>query len=294
MPDSVQIAEPGPTPQTQGAVATDWRPHLTAELQADPIVKTWADKASEKDITSLIKTVAHGQHRMGSAINLPAKDAKPEEVAALRTKLIESGVIPAAPKDRAEYGLTKMDKLPENLRWSDELAGKFGDTLLKHGIPKAALDDLMPLYMEALTGSVKALAVDREKAMAKLQQDHGEQYGPRKEAVGRMAHAIFQTPEELQLFEELGLADHPGFLSVMLRLAPLAMQDSSFMNNIPSKGGEISGEDARSELAKIISDKEHPHHAGFKKIPIDPKTDAYVQDLYRKAYGNQKAPSAFV
>lgn len=291
------MAEGDPQAQqqsSQGAVATDWRPHLTAELQADPIVKGWAEKAGEKDISSLIKTVAHGQHRMGSAVNFPGKDAKPEDVAAFRAKVFESGAFAAPPKDVAEYGLTKMDQLPENLRWNDELAGKFGTTLHKHGITKAALDDLMPLYMEALTGSVKTMAVDREKALSKLQQEHGDQYGPRKEAVSRMAHGIFQTPEELQFFEETGLADHPAFMSVMLRLAPLAMQDSSFMSTIPSKGGEITGDAAKDELAKIISDSTHPHHAGFKKNPMDPKTDAYVQDLYRKAYGNQQAPSAFV
>jgi len=275
------------------AVATDWRTHLTPELQADPVVKGWSEKASEKDIASLIKTAAHGQHRLGSAITLPGKDAKPEDVAALRTKLYEAGVFNAPPPDATGYGLKKIDGLPEGLQWSQDLADKFGGVLLKHGVPKGALDELMPLYLEALTGSVKTLQVDREKSIAALKEEHGDQYEIRKEAVGRIINGIFKTKEEMDFAESMQLADHPGFLSVLLRLAPLAMQDSSFMESLPHAGGELSSDAAKAELAKIISDPTHKHHLGFKKIPMDPEADRYVQDLYKRAYGNmQRQPES--
>lgn len=278
---------PSPSPSPQPA---DWRTHLTPELQADPIVKGWSEKATEKDIPSLIKTVAHGQHRLGSAINLPGKDAKPEDVAALRTKLYESGVLVAPPADPSGYGLKKIDGLPEGLQWSDELAGKFGTVLHKHGVSKAALDELLPLYLEAMSGGVKSLTVDRDKAMATLQQEHGEKFEERKEAVRRIADGIFRTPEELQFFNATGLADHPLFMSVMMRLAPLAMADSSFMESLPTApGGEMTAEQARAEYAKVLGDKEHKHHAGYNRQPQDPAAVRYVQDIYRRAYPQQAA-----
>lgn len=103
--------------------ASDWRGHLTDDLKADPVVSGWAEKASEKDIPSIIKGYAHAQKRMGSAINLPGKDAKPEELTALRSKLYESGVFAAPPVKPEEYGLADPGNLPEGVRFSPELAG---------------------------------------------------------------------------------------------------------------------------------------------------------------------------
>jgi len=48
--------------------------------------------------------------------------------------------------------------------------------------------------------------------------------------------------------------------------------------------GHQGGDAVRAELAKIMSDPQHPHHAGYRRHPIDPKAAAYVQDLYKRAY----------
>jgi len=239
-------------------------------------------------VPALVKGYAHLSKRMGSAINLPGKDAKPEELTALKTKLYEAGVFTAPPADPKDYGLVKPDNLPEGLQWSDELSAKFATALHKHGVPKAALDDLMPLYLEAIGGSVQGLTVDREQAMVALKAEHGEKYEERKEMVTRMMPAIFQTPEELQWAEEMGLGDHPKFLSLMLRLAPLAMQDSSFLDSLPSKGGEITGEEAQAELQKIMTDPTHPLYEDFKRN--GKKSNDYINDFYRRAYGSGKVP----
>lgn len=273
----VQSAAPAPG---------DWRTFLNDDLKADPVVSGWAEKATEKDIPTLLKTHAHLSKRMGSAINLPGADAKPEDVQALRTKLYEAGVFQAPPADPKEYELNKPDLLPEGLRWSDELSGKFATVLHKHGVPKAAVQDLMPLYLEALGASAKSLKVDQDKAFASLKAEHGEKYDERVEMVRRMTQGIFQDPEELAFFEETGIGDHPKFLSVMMRLAPLAMQDSSFIDSIPTKGGEITGDAAREEYAKVMSDPKHPMYEPLRRR--DPKAEQYVNDLYRKAYGNEK------
>ena len=283
MPDDGVVPQPV-TPQP--VQPTDWRTFLTDDLKADPVVSGWAEKASEKDIPSIIKGFAHAQKRMGNAINLPGKDAKPEDVQALKSKLYEAGVFTAPPSDPKEYGLADPGNLPQGLKWSDELAGKFGAVLHKHGVPKEAVGDLMPLYLEALQANATSLKTDSEKAMGVLRAEHGEKFDERVEMVKRMTDGIFTDPEEVKFFEESGIADHPKFLSVMMRLAPLAMQDSSFIESIPSKGGEMTPEAVRTEYAEIISNPKHPMHDGL--LRRDPKVEAYVNDLYRKAYGNAK------
>lgn len=287
MPDEIATA-PAPAPTPAPTAPPDWRPFLTDDLKADPVVSGWAEKASEKDIPALVKSYAHLSKRMGSAINLPGKDAKPEDVQALRAKLYEAGVFTAPPADPKDYGLTSPETLPDGLRWNDELAGKFASALHKHGVPKAAMADLLPLYIEALGGSTQAFKIDREKSMAALRAEHGEKFDERMEMVRRMADGIFTDPEEVRVFEESGLGDHEKFLSVMMRLAPLAMQDNSFIESIPTKGGEMAPEAAREEANKVYFDPSHPLNAAYKLNPRDPKVEAYISGLYRKAYGNEK------
>lgn len=267
-------------------VQNDWRAHLTDELKADPIVAKWSETASEKDIPSLIKGYAHTFTKQGNALHLPGKDAKPEDVHAFKQRLYEAGVFPAPPKDVKDYGIVKPEKLAEGFGWDDTLAKSFGETLLKHGASPALAKDLMGLYEQALTGTAKSLAVNREEALKTLKAEHGEKFDERAELVKRMVSGIFKSQEELDFFEETGLADHPAFLSVMMRLAPLAAQDSSFMETITHKGGEIPGEDAKAEYARVIQDKTHPHYAGFQRQ--DPKSVQYVDELYKRAYGTEK------
>ena len=267
----------------QAAVA-DWRGHLTDELKADPIVSSWAEKASEKDIPSILKGYAHAQKRMGSAINLPGENAKPEEITALRQKLYGAKVFEAPPGKPEEYGLADPGNLPEGIKFSPELAGKFATVLHKHGIPKSAVAELMPVYLEAIQGHASTLKVDAGKAMETLKAEHGEKFDERWELADRLAKDIFKSQEEIDYFAKGGFG--PLFYGPLLRLAHLAGQDSSYIESLPSKGGTISAEDARSEYAKVMNDPKHPHYEGFRRR--DPKAEEYVNDLYRRAAGTEK------
>lgn len=261
--------------------ANDWRPHLTDEMRADPVVAGWAEKASEKDVASLVKGYAHLSKKMGSAVNIPGKDAKPEDVTAFKTKLIEAGVLPAPIKDPKDYAITKPEGLPEGLQWSDELSTKLATALHKHQIPKEAVADLMALHLEAMGGVGQAVTFDREQALAAIRGEHGEKYDERVEMVKRMIPGVF-SQESMDFFAQTGIDSDPRFISALMRLAPLAMQDSSFMESVPRAAGEISGKAAQAEYADIISNPKNERHEGWKKS--DPKVMQYIDELYRKAY----------
>lgn len=270
--------------EQNGTAVADWKPFLTEELKADPIVADWASKASEKDTPSIIKSYAHLSKRMGGAINLPGKDAKPEEVQGLKAKLYEAGIFQAPPADPKEYGITKPEKLPDGLGWNDDLATKFAQTLHKHGAPKGLAADLLPLYQEAILGAQTVFKTDQEAGLAALKKEFGEQFDSRKEATSRMIGEIFKDEQELALFNQLGLGDHPKFLSVLMRIAPSYQPDSSYQPDA-GQGGGTGGEGPREELAKIMNDKTHPMHAGYWRQPQDPKVVEHIDNLYKKAYG---------
>lgn len=270
---------------------SDWRGHLTDDLKADPVVAGWAEKASEKDISSIIKGYAHAQKRMGSAINLPGKDAKPEDVASLRTKLYEAGVFKAPPGKPEEYGLADPGNLPEGITFSPELAGKFATAMHKHSIPKEALADLLPVYLEAIQGQAATLQVDADKQMQLLREEHGGKFDERWELADRLAKSVFKSEEEIKLFENSKFG--PLFYGPLLRLAHLAGQDSSYMDSLGS-ASSVGGtpEEVTTELQKVLNDKSHPHYAGIhgpSNTPAYKAADAYLQSLYEKAYPKQGA-----
>jgi len=276
-------------PNGEGTTVTApaWHGFIPEDVTADPGLAPIVTNMKEKfkDDASLVKGYAHLERRMGSALTLPGKDAKPEEREALKAKLYDAGLFERPPADPKEYGIAKPETLPDGVGWNEESAGKLATLLHKHGAPKALAADLLALHTELMTGTSLALKTSYEQGLQALKTEHGEHFDDRKEAASRMLSVIFKTPEELAAVEAMGLGDHPGFLSVLMRLAPLAMSDSSFLADMQRPGGEMKGEDATAELSKIMSDKTHPHYEGYKRG--DPKSMAYVTELYRKAHGTK-------
>jgi len=238
-----------------------------------------------KDLPSFAKSAFDAHREVGSRI--PVKISKPEDVAAWKKehlpKLYTAGILEAPPDAPEKYEIKRSDDMPEGL-WNEEYAKEFGTTLHKHGIPKSAVPDLLALHNKAVLGARKTIETSNESAMAALKAEHGDKFSEREEMSKRLIGEIFKTPEELAFFEEVGLGNHPGFLSVIMRLAPLAQQDSSFIKD--GKAGVISGEDVRTELADIMSNPKNEHYEGYRRG--DPKALAHVEGLYKKAYGDGK------
>lgn len=215
---------------------------------------------------------------------VPGKDARPEEIAAFKQRAYEAGVFTPPPSTVDEY--RKVIAKPEGvseLAWSDERAGRLAETLHKHGIPASAVPDLLALHAETLGAVQGVVKSDMESGMAALRREFPEDFEAKQVSAGRLAAAIFKTPEELAAWTASGLGNHPAFLGPLMRLAPLAEQDSSFFAET-SKSGAASGVDVRSEVAKIATDTTHPMHAGYTRR--DPKVMQYIDELYRKAYGS--------
>ena len=163
------------------------------------------------------------------------------------------------------------------------MAGKFGEVMLKQGASKELASELLGLYTNMITGAQSSLKTSMDEGMKALRAEHQDKFDERMEAVKRMIPGIFKSDEEKAFFNETGLGDHPGFLSIMLRLAPLAMADSSFFEQIPRGGGEISRDAAKAELADIMTNPENKMHAGYKAN--DKKVMDHIRELYVRALG---------
>ncbi len=262
----------------------DLEQFITDELRADTVAWPIIEKMPEKDVAGIMKSYAHGQHRLGNSIPLPSKDAKPEELEGIRKRVYEAGLFTAPPGSPADYGITKPDNLADGVTWSDDLAGELGTVLHKHGATKELAGDLLSLYGKALGGAQEGLKVDGEASIAALKQEHGDKYEERREMVKRMTASIFKTPEEVAWFENTKAGEVKEFLSVMMRLAPLAASDSSYAPGQSHGDGTITLDQVREEVSAIMSDKNNPKHEGYWRR--DKGVMDHIDGLYKRAAGS--------
>jgi hypothetical protein len=240
------------------------------------------------DLATLVKAGYDAHREVGARIPIKT-DGKPESIAEWRKthlpNIYKAGLLDAPPATPADYGLVKPDNMPAGLEWNDERASKYAGVLHKFGIPKAAVPELMALHVEALTGVGALVKTSVEAGTAALKSEFGTDYDVRVEEAKRLTAAIFKSPEELALFESTGIGNHPGFLGVIMRLAPLVAQDSSVLvgKGDANSMGDKSGESVTTEVASIMNDATNPryklYHSG------DKSTLDYIDNLYKKAYG---------
>lgn len=243
------------------------------------------------DFKTFAKTAYDAHKEVGARIPIKIDTSKPEEVKKWRETHIpilrKQGLLPVPPSDPKEYNVVKPIDIPEGLNWSDERAEKFSKLLHKYEVPKEMAGELIELQKEALLQNVNFVKTTMDQGIQALKTEYGDKYDDMVEDTKRLTSKIFKTPDELSLFTVTGLANHPGFLSVMMRLAQVAKGDSSFLKDSNKGGtGTMTGEEVAAELSKIISDDKHPKHDLYMKG--DPATLKEVDEMYAKAYGTDK------
>lgn len=267
---------------------SDWRPYIPDDVKADPNLNKVVENAQEKDLGSLVKSWAHYEHGKGSSLKMPGKDAAPEDVKAFRSKVFETGHFKAGPEKPEGYQITKPS---ENVLWSQDLESSFRGILHKHGATQDLANDMYGLYTDIWKASESVLKASAEEGMTALKQEHGDKFDERFQVGKRFAASIFKTDEETAYFDQHNIGNDPRFLGPLMRLAPLAMQDSSFMESIRDKGGGANNlQDAQAEHNRIMLDSTHPMYAAYRGTdPIaKEKVMQHIEGLYKPVAGDRK------
>lgn len=267
-------------------------PDMTVEVDGKPVPLRETQFVKETPDFKTFVRGAYDAHREVGA-RIPVKhDGKPESIVEWRKThlptLYKSGLLDAPPATPEDYGVVKPEDIPEGLSWDDDRAKKYAGILHKYGVPKGIVPELMELHKEALTGAHMALKTSKDEGIAALKKEYGVDYETRVEETKRLTAAIFNSPEELAFFENTGMGNHPAFLSVMMRMARLALSDSSVLAGLPGAGGGggMTGDEVRKELADIMSNVQNPKNKLYWQK--DKATMDYVEGLYKKAYGEGK------
>jgi hypothetical protein len=243
------------------------------------------------DLATFVKRGYEAHREVGSRLPLKIDKTKPEEVIKWKTdnlpKLWEAGVLDRPLTKVEEYEIKKPENLPEGLNWSDELSGELGKTLLKHGIPKAAVPELLELHTKALTNGLKDLdsGYSYEETTAALKAEFGADYDATLEDAKRLFPQIFKSERDVAFFAKTGLGNHPILTGILMRMSKGVKADTSVMNGNNNRGtGAMTLQEAQSEHADIMNNKANPKHALYHSK--DPATLQYVEDLYKKIPGS--------
>lgn len=244
-----------------------------------------------KDFPSFVKGAYDAHREVGARIPVKVDVTKPETVEAWRKehlpKLYKAGVLAAPPESPAAYEIKKPDGDLPGLVWDDARATAFAELAHKHGLSKDAAHALIAFQAEALSGANDVVMKSYEDGLKALKDEYKDQFDVRSEQASRLAASIFKTDAELKWFEDAGLANHPTFLSILMRLAPLAESDSSVLAGLPSSNaGGLTGEAVKQELADIMSNPENPKNKLYWSG--DKATLEYIDGLYKKVYGDAK------
>ena len=263
-----------------GTKGVDWHP-FAESLKADAEVAPHLDKISEKDVTSLIKSHVHLSRRMGSAINLPGKDAKPEEIQALKQRLYQAGVFTAPPESPDKYEIKAPEKLPAGIKgWNEDWSKKSAEVFHKLSLTGDQAKGLMALHTEIMGEMAGGMIADATEADAKLRGEWKTDYEANAEYAGRAAAKLYeQIPEAKEWMDKTGLGNHPALLKIFHWIGKNGEGDDGFMQAVsPSDDSEM---DEAKRLMAIINDTKHPD---YLKVVNDPKTKEKIDAAFKKAH----------
>lgn len=137
-------------------------------------VKDYKDTLSKyKSVPDMAKALANANALIGKKLGVPNEKSSPEEVAAFRRAM-------GVPEKIEEYNFAP-DSLPEGMTWSDDMAKPYAEIAHKHGIPPAAMKELVNQHAKTEAFKMEAIQATFEKqrteAVQALQKEWGNDFG---------------------------------------------------------------------------------------------------------------------
>jgi hypothetical protein len=266
-------ADPNAPPSGDAAPAgDDWRVGLPEDIRGEKSL------ASFKSVADLAKSHVSAQKRLGGSIALPGKDAKPEELQALRSKLAEAGVIEAPPAKPEEYKATLAPR-EDGTPVDEQLMSAFRQRAHAAGMTDKQAQAMLDLYGENIAGAQLKIAGSRAETMAALEREWGGAT-PRQIALANRALSDADPDGELtRILVGTGLANHPAMIKHFARVGRERAEDDPTWAADMSTG---SAEDARTQLAKIMADPNDLYHPQHKGRPGREERVAQVARLYEQ------------
>lgn len=269
--ETATIDAPATTPETPAAPDTSWQQAIPTEYAKD---KAW-EPLKAKGLGDVLKGYAEAQKVVSSSIRLPAKDAPPAEVAKVKARLVEAGLMGAAPATPADYKFDRP-KVAEQLGWDDGAEAMMRGVWHEAGLTNDQVVKLIDAYGK-FGGQKLQNAEEHGKATkAELEQEWGAEY---KDRVGGMFRMIDTTGQKYgisELLESTGLIMNANVVRWLADLAQ-GRGEHSAMDTGTTGTTQTDFDRRHTELLNEMS-KANPGSPRAKEL------DAALESLLKQRY----------
>jgi hypothetical protein len=234
---------PPVTPPGQSA-PQDWRPE---ELRGEKTLEKF------KDPGSLAKSYIELEKRLGTAINVPKEDAKPEEWEAFYRKI-------GKPEKVEEYGVTKPEDMPPGVSWNDELTQNFLTWAHTAGLNKTQVKTIINAWNQQEGAKAHAMTKEIGAQIAKLKESSGDQFTGRIELGIRGIEKLMPGEDGIkfkELMDSTGLGNHPLILKYAYAVGNMLKEDGYILGD--GSGGAMSRDNIKSKIDAINGDPKHAY-----------------------------------
>ena len=247
-PDAAAAAQPtGPK----------WRQSLAEDIRGEKMFDNIKGDSWDEAGPVLAKGYRDAQKLVGGALTrVPAKDAKPEEIAAWKTdnlgKLAEAGLIELPPAKIEDYKATL--KVPAGRTADEKMVSTAKERFHKAGFSDNQIQTAFDLYSEmegeardALGGSVKDTLAGLEKEWGGALQDNLD--------LGHQAVLEVGGQALMDVLDSTGLGNHPALIKAFAKVGGILREDNPvFADSV--RGGAA---EAKLKLAAIMNDRKHAY-----------------------------------
>jgi hypothetical protein len=255
--------------------AADWKQSIPNEFKSEACL------SNIQDLPSLVKSYVHGQKRLGSAINIPGQNATDDEKNEFLKKL-------GRPDSPDKYTTLDFAGLPDGLSHNEEFIKKFREASHASGLSDAQqrsiLQNILKYEMEAAKNATMTEEASFQKAQKELRTKLGEAYDQRV-SMAKKAYETFIPEAARERFREMGLENDPDFIVGFSSIGEKMMEDRSIDGTGGANSLVMTPDEAKSEIAKIRSNPEHPYvNRKFEGTPERQMAAERMQRLYSLAY----------
>jgi hypothetical protein len=229
--------------QQQQQPVTDWRAGLTGEYEPLKTDKT-LESIKGKDFTEagpiLAKNYVETKKLVGNSVQIPGKDAKPEQIAAFREKL-------GVPKDVSGYAEVKLATIEGLPPVSEEMINSFAKpAFVKIGLTPQQAQETLNLFGEYMARQKRDAADVYIKGQEVLENNWGLNFDAN---VGLAQRALRKYASEglLQLLGETQLDMHPDMIDMMYKIGSQVAEDGLI------EGSEVTAPNTEAIDAEITA-----------------------------------------
>lgn len=256
----------------------EWLQTLPEELQKDPVISNFKSPA---ELASAYREAKVAISRKG--LILPPQGAKEEEWGPVYEQL-------GRPKDPKEYDISGV-QIPKNMKLMEDEINEFRSMAHQLGMNKSQFQKAFGYRINKMVkefeASEKSATETRQNSETALRQQFGAKYQEKVQGVQKMLDA-YGGENAQAIVNKFG--SDPDMISFMSRILD-DMSEASIEKIGHNRGAELTPEEAKDEIHKIRTDKDHPLNMAFNTPGMGEKHLAAkkrIDQLYDQAYAGKK------